>query len=145
MFALLKEHSRDPRVCAILQAVVEVQERYRFRVVLGHTSTVDMGGPDGLSHGDPPSECLPSRPGGWHECLIPPRVRALSCIGCEPLLQATSRVDVVAAREWVSSIGGLLHTLGGSVESQQLTPVPFIPFRMWEVIINESVVNPSHL
>ena len=145
VFGLLREHSRDPRVCAILQAVVGVQELWRFKVVLGHTSTVDMGGPDGLSHGDPPSQCLLYRPGGWSECVIPTRVRALSTTGSEPLLQQENREHVVAAREWVSSISGLLHTLGASAESCRLCPVPFIPFRLWEVVLNEPVLNPSHL
>ncbi len=43
---LLKEHSRDPRLCALLQAMVGVQERYGFRVVVGHTWTRFMGDPD---------------------------------------------------------------------------------------------------
>ena len=122
-----------------------MQELWRFKVVLGHTSTVDMGGPDGLSHGDPPSQCLLYRPGGWSECVIPTRVRALSTTGSEPLLQQENREHVVAAREWVSSISGLLHTLGASAESCRLCPVPFIPFRLWEVVLNEPVLNPSHL
>lgn len=125
--------------------MVGVQELWRFKVVLGHTSTVDMGGPDGLSHGDPPSQCLLYRPGGWSECVIPTRVRALSTTGSEPLLQQENREHVVAAREWVSSISGLLHTLGANAESCRLCPVPFIPFRLWEVVLNEPVLNPSHL
>ena len=145
VFALLKEHSRDPRVRVLLQAIVDLQEFYRFYVVLGHTSTLEMGGPDGLSHGDEPSACLPWRQGGWSECLIPVRVRSASCDACESLLQASNRGDVVAAQEWVSSISGLLHMLGGSVESYRWVPVPFVPFRRWEVVINESVLNPSQL
>ncbi len=41
----------------------DLQEFYRFYVVLGHTSTLEMGGPDGLSHGDEPSACLSWRRG----------------------------------------------------------------------------------
>ena len=51
VFMLLKEHSRDPRLCALLQAIVAVQELYGYRVVLGHTSTRFMGEPDDLSRG----------------------------------------------------------------------------------------------
>ncbi len=131
---------------------MDLQEFYRSYVVLGHTSTLEMGGPDGLSHGDEPSACLPWRPGGWSECLIPVRVpvRSASCDACESLLPVqasndSNRGDVVAAQEWVSSISGLLHMLGGSVESYRWVPVPFVPFRRWEVVINESVLNPSQL
>jgi hypothetical protein len=74
---LLKEHSRDPCLCALLQTMVGVQERYGFRVVVGpHVDAVHGGsrtGPDGLSRGVLPEQCLPQRPGGdgeghgvWH-------------------------------------------------------------------------------
>lgn len=144
VFALLKEHSRDARMCAVLMALCEVQERFRFRVVLGHTSTLDMGAPDGLSHGDEPSLCLPWRQGGWRECLIPLRVRAASWDAC--VLSPLGPNQVLgpsAIQEWRRSIGGLVSSLGGSVESYHLQPVPFFPFRTWEVVINEAVVDVS--
>ena len=144
VFALLKEHSRDARRCAILMALCEVQERYRFRVVLGHTSTLDMGAPDGLSHGDEPSLCLPWRQGGWRECLIPLRVRAASWDACVLSPPGPSQgLGHLAIQAWRRSIGGLVSSLGGSVESYHLLPVPFFPFRTWEVVINEAVVDAS--
>ncbi len=54
VFMLLKEHSRDPRLCALLQAIVGVQERYGFRVLLGHTSTHCHSGGGGGSVSLPP-------------------------------------------------------------------------------------------
>lgn len=138
VFMLLKEHSRDARLCALLQAIVAVQELYGFRLLVGHTSTRFMGEPDDMSRGVLPSRCLPPCPGGWHESLMCLTAQQLSCDALGSLQRATSLGREVAVQRWVSSISSLTGSLLEGRASRPRPWVPFVPFRQWAVVINES-------
>lgn len=142
VFMLLKEHSRDPRLCALLQAIVAVQELYGFRVLVGHTSTHYMGEPDDLSRGIEPSQCLPPRPGGWSESSTCLTAQRRSCDAFGSSLPETSQGRAAAVQVWVSSISSLTGLLVASRASRPAPCVPFVPFRQWGVVINESVHRP---
>jgi hypothetical protein len=78
---LLKEHSRDPRLCALLQAMVGVQN---LRVSSSGGPHVDAvhgrAGPDrtGCPGACSPSSVYHTRPGGWRES----RDVALGAVSC---------------------------------------------------------------
>jgi hypothetical protein len=139
VFMMLREHSRDERLCALLQAIVHQQEQHRYRVVVGHTSTKFMGETDDMSRGVEPSQCLPPRPGGWSECETWRAVQRLSCSALRSSPPGTSLGHEAAVRAWVSSISGWARTSVESVASAWTTPVPFVPFRTWAVVLNDRV------
>lgn len=140
VFMLLKEHSRDPRLCALLQAIVAVQQLYGYRVLVGHTSTLFMGETDDLSRGVPAERCLSPRPGGWSESQMWRWAQQASCAGLGSSLHVRSLERGAAVQQWVSSIVSLTGSIVGSRGLPTGMCIPFVPYRHWAVTIND----PAH-
>ncbi len=72
----------------------------------GRDSWVSRTGPDGLSRGVLPEQCLPPRPGGWRESRGV-ALGAASCMRC--VRELTARGKPVIARSSGSAVGVLNH------------------------------------